>query len=288
VNGAILLPSGTMLVALTAYDQTLKFLRSTNSEYTTWELVNSDWNGGMLYRGWDVSPSGVVIAGEYPTHTNILSVRLWKITNDGRTWEVIHTFNGRQGTLTEQKQIFHIHVVQYDKYTGNYWIGTGDQDPEPSVWLYNGTTTRMIGEGTQLWRQCSFIITPKYVVWGCDGEVYVDSVRTIYTVRLDKETEQMELVDVVQSTIFNNEELRMGELYLSCGTPNEINLSNNAKDWYNVLNLTLNPDLPNAYSWFYDFVDNLDGRIFGYVTGIMRDDTGVPLTHGTVILDITK
>ena len=288
VHRAIVLPSGKMMVALTAYDNTLKFLRSNDTSYTTWTLVHSDWNGQMLYAGWSVSPSGVLMCAEYPTHNNILSVRLWKVTNDGQTWEVVHTFNGRQGTLTELKQIFHIHTVEYDPYTGDFWVGTGDTDAECQVYKYNGTTMTLVGEGSQLWRTVSFIFAPNYVIWGSDGGILVNGSLKCFMVRVDRDTLQMEQLKAVDSTIFNNEYIESNRVYLSCGTPNEINLSNDGRNWYKALNLRLNPDLPSAYSWFYDYVDNGDGRIFGYITGIMREDTNTPLSHGTIILDLAK
>lgn len=290
INGAIVLPSGTMIVALNAGNQTLTFMRSTNSNYTAWEEVNREWNGGRLYHGWDVSPDGTILLGEYPTHANILTVRLWKVTNDGRDWEVAHTFNGRQGTLISEKQIFHIHTVCYDKYTGNWWIGTGDQDPEPSVWVYNGTSMRLVGEGTQLWRQCSFAFTEDYVLWGTDGGIWETDHYQCYMVRLNRATEDLELLRRTDATMFNCEPLSTGsfDLFIACGTPNEIYLSKDGKDWEEVLNLRLNPDLPDVYSWFYNYVDNKDGRIFGYITGILREDNGLPLTHGTIMLDIVR
>lgn len=289
INNAILLPSGTVIVALTAYKQTLKFLRSINPSYTAWELVNEDWNGQMLYRGWTVNPDGTLIAGEYPTHNNILNVRLWKVTNDGKTWQVIHTFNGRQGILSDQKQIFHIHTVAYDKYTGLYWIGTGDKDHESIVWTYDGTSLTLIGEGSQLWRVCSFVFTPDYVLWGTDGIITYENTSKCRMIRFNRLNRTPEIVSDTESTMFNCEEINVDghKVYLSCGTPNHIYLSNDGKNWENVLNLTLNPNLPNVYSWFYNFVDNGDGRMFGYITGILREDNGQPLTNGgTVILDL--
>lgn len=290
VNGAILLPSGTMIVALTAYNDTMTFLRSTNLDYTAWELINNDWNGQRLYHDWDVSPDGTLLVGEYPTHANILTVRLWKVTNDGRTWEVIHTFNGRQGTLTEQKQIFHIHTVGYDKYTGLFWIGTGDNGLEPSVWTWDGSVMTLIGEGNQDWRQCSFVFTEDYVLWGADGGTILDGKNYIYMIRLDRKTNKLERLLNAEVTMFNCEIIGGMELplFIGCGTPNTILLSNDGKNWYKVLNLQLNPAQPTVYSWFYNYTDNGDGRIFGYITGILREDNGQPLTHGTVILDVTR
>lgn len=294
VNGAIILPSRTMIVALKPTGQTIAFMRSKNREYTEWEEVHNDWNGGRLYRGWDVSPDGTMMAVEYPTHANVQIVRVWKITNDGRDWEVVHYFTGRQGTHEEgRKQIFHMHVVQYDKFTGHWWIGTGDLDPEPSVWVYDGENMRMVGEGTQLWRQCSFSFTEDYVLWGSDGGIWVGDKYQCYMVRLKRDTEELEVLDPTgDATMFNTEPVSVGgnKFFIACGTPNEIYTSLDGEKWDLAMKLRLNPesDVNFVYSWFYNFVDNGDGRVYGYITGIMREDTNTPLIHGTVMLDVTS
>ncbi|MDD4278493.1 MAG: hypothetical protein PHX74_02035 [Candidatus Sumerlaeales bacterium] len=286
VLDAIMLPSNTMIVALTNYDQSITFMRST--DYTTWAEVHTDWNGHKLYHGWDVAPDGTLYAGEYPTHANILTVRLWKVTNDGQTWAVAHTWNGRQGTYEDEKTIFHIHTVCRDPYTGLWWIGCGDNNAEPAIYKYDGTTLTLIGEGTQLWRSCSFAFSPDYVYWGTDGAVVYEGETTCVMVRLDKATETEEIVFAAGSTMFNCELVNAAPspLFVACGTPNLILLSRDGQTWYEVYEFPLNPALPDAYSWFYDYVDNQDGRIYGYITGILRHDTQAAFTHGTVILNV--
>lgn len=295
VHAAIILPSSTMIVALNAYNQTLTFLRSTNSTYTEWEVVNTDWNGGLLYHGWDVSPDGTLVVGEYPTHDNILTVRMWKVTNDGQNWSVVHTWKGRQGTITTEKQIYHIHTVCYDKYTGLFWVGTGDgmgapsaTPEEPTVYKYDGTTLMLVGEGTQMWRTCSFAFTPDYVLWGSDGGLWEDNHYQCYMVRLNRQTEELELVMPVDATMFNCEPLKAGNfnLFIASGTPNVIYLSKDGYAWTEKMRVETNPEDPDRYTWFYNYVDNKDGRFFAYMLGIIREDTDEPFM-GTVIFDIT-
>lgn len=300
INNAKVMPSGTIIVALTNYKQKLIFLRSTDPTYSAWELVNDDWNGQLLYHGWDVSPDGTLIVGEYPTNDNILTVRLWKVTNDGRDWVVIRTFNGRQGTFTTEKQIFHIHTVCYDNYSGLFWIGTGDKDSESSLWTYDNASLTLVGAGSQLWRICSLSFTKDYVFWGTDGGIWINGKTEggiftsghfqCYMLRMNRISRNMELLNPTTATMFNCESANNGfiPIFIGCGNPNAIYISRDGSGWKNVLNLKLNPALPNSYSWFYNFVNNGDGRIYGYITGIMREDTNEPLTNGgTVILDIT-
>jgi len=288
INNAILLPSGTVLVALTNNNSTLTFLRSTTSDYTSWEKVHTDWNGQMLYRGWVVSPDGTILAGEYTTMATILAVRLWKVVNDGRDWSVLYSWNGRQGSRSE-KTVYHIHTCGYDKYTGHFWIGCGDNGTEPCIYEYDGINLNLIGEGDQDWRTTSFIFTPTSVLYGTDG---ANSRDTAQMIKIDKATKKKTRVSPIMvsgGSIFNNEIIKNGysSVYLACGTPNHIYLSLDGITWINVLNLSLDPNLLSEYSWFYNFADNGDGRMFGYIKGILREDNGLPLTYGgTVILDL--
>lgn len=289
VDKAILLPSGTVIVALlnNSSPNTMIFVRSTNAEYTAWEEVHTDWSGRMLYRSWSVAPDGTLMAAEYPTYAPVTAVRLWEVTNDGQDWAVAYTWNGRAGTTPDVKVIFHIHTVQRDPYTGLWWISCGDNGNEPTVYTWDGVTMTLIGEVSQDWRTVSFIFTEDYVIYGADGGDIVDNIEMRYIVKIDKATGVKTRLQLVDSTMFNNEiiQYKEREVYLSCGDPNSIWMSNDGEEWVKVRALRDNPD-SSSYTWFYNFVDGGDGRIYGYVTGILREDTNKVFEHGTIILDV--
>jgi hypothetical protein len=75
------------------------------------------------------------------------------------------------------------------------------------------------------------------------------------------------------------------DIYFSCGDPSSMWMSNDAEAWTKVRALRDNPD-STSYTWLYNFVDGIDGRIYGYVTGILREDTNAPFVHGTIMLDV--
>lgn len=102
--------------------------------------------------------------GEYDTSSRPRSVNVYRGSNDGRSWEVAHTF--------ASGEIFHIHGVYYDPFRNRYWIATGDNDDE-SYLLY--TTDHFesldtLGGGNQDWRLVSLIIQEHELYWGSDND----------------------------------------------------------------------------------------------------------------------
>ena len=286
ITRALLLPSGTVLVALSNYiDPNMIFLRSTNETYTAWEQVHNDFPSGTLYRSWATDPSGKVLLGEYGTNDVI---RLWEITDDGEAWNVLYSWNGRGGTqpIEGERTIFHIHCAQYDPFTGDWWIGVGDTDAESAVYRYDGNDMILVGDGKQDWRTVSFIFTEDYVIWGADGRDVIDG--KVYIVRLNRITNELQRIKIVDDYVLNSEKLQYKgrEIYLICEDPNQIFLSNDGYVWRSVKKLRLNPELPFVNSSFKDFVDNKDGRIFAFVHGILREDNNEPFNNATIIMDI--
>ena len=290
IDRAIVLPSGTMLVALTNYTHQMIIMRSSNLSYTVWEEVNNQWLGGMLYQSWAFSPDGTVVAGEYNTSGNTQEVRLWKAVNDGRDWSIIYTFDGRQGIGAHEHQIFHIHNVGYDPYTGIFWFGTGDLDPEePLIGKYDGVNVTIVGKGTQHWRPVSFAFTEEYIYWGMDGGIWVDGGYQPYMVRLDKATEELEILSPV-NTIFVTHKIEgdFNAKFISNGDPNsEVFLSNDGVEWYKVYEWEHDTNVPYPpWRVFFNFVDGQDGRFYAYFHGLINPDTGLPINHSTVVFEI--
>jgi len=65
----------------------------------------------------------------------------------------------------------HIHVVTVDPYTGQVWIGTGDNDEHSRI-LYSddhGDSFHLIGIGNQKWRTLSIWFTATHVYWNMDA-----------------------------------------------------------------------------------------------------------------------
>ena len=149
------LKSGTILVIADK-----KIFRSSNG---TFKIVHSFTNGlGPLREGWCEDDKGNCYLGEYfLNNRRDTPVNLLKSTDDGQSWETIHSL----------QHIRHIHCVQYDPFSGRIWMGTGDRDAESSISFSAdaGKTWTEIGSGDQMFRAVSLLFTEKHVYWGSDS-----------------------------------------------------------------------------------------------------------------------
>ena len=66
----------------------------------------------------------------------------------------------------------HIHIIDVDPYTGDWYIGVGDYDDEPGIYRTTdrGMSFEKVGGGNQTWRTLSFIFREKYIYWTADSE----------------------------------------------------------------------------------------------------------------------
>lgn len=286
VDKMLLLPSGTMLLRLTNWKGQGHILRSNDLTYTSFTSVFTGWKGEMLFRSWSCNEQGIVIASEYPTIAPIQNVDVWKAINDGRDWTLLKRFGGREGVTPE---IFHTHCCQYDKYSGLWWISTGDTNSESRVYTTDGNTLELVASGSQLYRAVSFSFNEGFVLWGTDGTMNNHARQVRYN-RITKEIIEGEWVDgyiFVTEVIDSPNQKR--PLIISDGhkrwVSNTIQLSNNGRDWYNAFTWQANPNT-SPFPAFNNFVDNGDGRFYAYTTSLLRHDTGEPFNNGTVIFEI--
>ena len=96
---------------------------------------------GILHsRSLAVKSSTEAVIGEYNIASGRVSggtndaVRVYRTTDGGATWTAILTFN------TSGNQIRHCHFVKYDRYTGDWYMGFGD-DPTSAVVRWDGSST---------------------------------------------------------------------------------------------------------------------------------------------------
>ncbi|MBI2934333.1 MAG: hypothetical protein HYY29_02060, partial [Chloroflexi bacterium] len=117
---------------------------------------------GPLRQGWCEDDRGNCFISEYfLNNRRDAPVRLSKSSDDGRTWAPVHSF----------PSVRHIHLVQFDPYTGTIWVGTGDRNNESSISFSRdgGVTWTAIGAGDQIFRAVSLIHTQDFVYWGTDA-----------------------------------------------------------------------------------------------------------------------
>jgi len=151
-------------------------------------------------------------------------------------------------------QIRHIHALQYDPFWERYWIGTGDEDAECLVGVFdrNFKDLEVLGGGTQNWRTVSFAFTPEAVFWGTDipeGENRV--------FRLDRKSTVVEPVFEVQGPVYYTKVVNGKILF---GTTAEDNFS------YGGLGriYLYDPTADSASAVWQDRKDWLPSHLFGY------------------------
>ncbi len=116
---------------------------------------------GPLRKGWCEDIYGNCYFGEYfLNNKRDFGVRLFKSEDNGRIWNVISSLDN----------IRHIHSVQFDPYSKNVWMCTGDKDNESNIMFSEdgGETWVIIAAGNQMFRTLSLIFTKKHVYWGTD------------------------------------------------------------------------------------------------------------------------
>jgi hypothetical protein len=159
-TSAVLLRSGTLLVM---YDRTY---RSTDGG-RTFETVESLPLNSPQPDMWGFSeptPRDEIYFGELTFQAQPHVVRVYKGTNDGRSWELKHTFPpGVTG---------HIHSIVFDRYRDRLWLCTGDTAEQSKLFYTDDdfATVHTLGEGDQGWRIMGLIPTKDALFWGSDGE----------------------------------------------------------------------------------------------------------------------
>lgn len=90
-------------------------------------------------------------------------------------WDVVLDFlsldEWKENPLSSVLAARHIHVVSVDKYTGNVWVGVGDDDLHSKI-LYsldNGASFYIAGMGSQEWRTLAIWHTEYYTYWNMDS-----------------------------------------------------------------------------------------------------------------------
>ena len=150
--------AGDGLVVL--YDGAMMFFDfKDRSLRRTGKLANSR---NALHCSIAVTEHGIYV-GEYGANPQRRPVPIWRSTDDGRSWQVVHRFPA--------KSIKHIHGVYHDPYTDRLWVTTGDFAGECLLVSADPTfeDIQVYGDGSQSWRPVSLFFTPDHVIWAMDS-----------------------------------------------------------------------------------------------------------------------
>ena len=159
VNAALMLPSGTLVVA------THQALYRTADAGRTWTRTHIFRAGThTAANGMCVDEEGRVYYGEYMDNADrSMGVRVYRSDDDGKDWRKVYEI--APGTVR------HIHFMQVDPSTGNIWMGTGDNDDESFIVMSEdgGQRFELMGKGSQTWRAVQLIFDKEYIYWGTDA-----------------------------------------------------------------------------------------------------------------------
>lgn len=144
---------------------------------------------GPLLQGCCSDNEGNCYYGEYWRNPERGEVNIYTCKRGSTDWSLFYSFP--QGTIR------HIHAVQFDPFSKNIWIATGDRDSECKIGYFETSSVPLqpviIASGKQMARAVSLLFTRDYVYWGSDGGRGTDvTANYIYRwSRLNKKNEQI-------------------------------------------------------------------------------------------------
>ncbi|MGE0821946.1 MAG: hypothetical protein AB7G75_05065 [Candidatus Binatia bacterium] len=154
------------------------------------------YGNGPLFQGACVDHQGHCYYGEYWRNPRREEVRIYTLRRDAEQWDVFYSF--------PQGAIRHVHAVQFDPFSQQVWIATGDHDRECHIgyFVLSKSTPRFetIASGTQMNRAVSLLFTPDFVYWGTDGDG--TGVMANYVYRWSRSTKQIEQVAEVGGPVY--------------------------------------------------------------------------------------
>ncbi len=119
----------------------------------------------VLHQSINATPDGMIFFGEYGHNGDRRTVPVWRSTDNGKSWEEVHTF--------PENSVKHIHGCYYDKYTDKIWVCTGDFEGENYLFVGDRDfkDVKQIGNGEQQYRACNLMFTDDKVHWLMDSQL---------------------------------------------------------------------------------------------------------------------
>ena len=94
----------------------------------------------------------------------------------------------------------HIHVIDKDPFTGNIYVGTGDNDFESAIWVSNdqGITYKKLYQDGQLSRTLSFFFSKNKIFWT------MDSHEPQFIISYERDTGNVEKFPIVNGALWHS------------------------------------------------------------------------------------
>lgn len=147
-----------------------------------------------------------------------------------QNWDVVLDFRSlnecKNNPLYDVQSARHIHVVSVDKYTGNVWVGVGDDDAHSKILFStdNGTSFYVVGMGSQEWRTLAIWHTENYTYWNMDShepqKIFRINKKNLKTPISNKFTKSIKASDVQNIEPETVAELFNGAMFSICEVQN--------------------------------------------------------------------
>lgn len=112
----------------------------------------------------------------------------------------------------------HIHFINKDPYTGNIFIGVGDFNNEPAIYMTKdgGESMQCVGKGTQKWRSLSIFYQKDYIYWTTDSDSpqYINRISRKALERLPVVEDSISSFPLINSALWCNVSVNDSTYYL--------------------------------------------------------------------------
>jgi hypothetical protein len=169
--------------------------------------------------------------GEYGAGLDSEEVAIYGSEDGGSTFGV--------GFRFPRGAIGHVHNIQFDSYTGHYWVLTGDYGPQAGIGVLEPCfrSFHWLCRGDQRFRAVSVLIGEKYLTYGTDS-----SVEGNWIGRLDKSTGKFEELLKVEGSSLYAGQFGSASVITTCVEPNpacpstrcSIYTSHDRIDWHRL------------------------------------------------------
>ena len=166
----------------------------TQDNFNSYKLIYDDRRGIKESMVWDDQTQRLLFTMYTPGAVRLRHYLLAYTPRKDKI-DTLQTFYSSEERNKYKLSCRHIHFISKDPYTGHIYIGVGDFNNEPAIYITKdgGESIHCLGKGSQMWRSLSVFYQKDYIYWTTD----TDSPQYIF--RISREA--LEKLPVVEDSI---------------------------------------------------------------------------------------